>query len=62
MEKDINVIVDVEPREAQLLIGLVETLIRDWYITREERKVRLSQISQLAQDKEAERKGGGSTP
>ena len=30
MEHDINVIVDVEPREAELLIGLVETLFREW--------------------------------
>lgn len=51
MEKDINVIVDVEPQEAELLIGLIETLIRDWYIAREERKARLNQISQLAQKK-----------
>lgn len=51
MEKDINVIVDVEPQEADLLIGLIETLIRDWYIAREERKARLNQISQLAQKK-----------
>lgn len=53
MEKDINVIVDVEPREAELLIGLIETLIKDWYIAREERKVRLNQISQLAQKKDS---------
>ncbi len=51
MEKDINVIVDVEPHEAQLLIGLIETLIKDWYIAREERKIRLSQISELAKGK-----------
>jgi hypothetical protein len=47
MEKDINLMVDVEPREAQLLIGLIETLLRDWYIAREERKARLSQIAEL---------------
>jgi hypothetical protein len=56
MEEDINLIVDVEPHEAELLIGLIETLIKDWYITREERRIRLSQISQLAQDKEAAKK------
>jgi hypothetical protein len=32
MEKDINVIADVKPGEAALLIGLVERLIQDWYI------------------------------
>jgi hypothetical protein len=27
MEKDINLIIDVDPEEAQLLIGLIEFLI-----------------------------------
>lgn len=30
MEKDINIIIDVEPGEAQLLIGLIEQLVDDW--------------------------------
>ena len=30
MEQDINVIVDVESNEAQLLIGLIEILVKDW--------------------------------
>jgi hypothetical protein len=34
MEKDINVIVDVDPNEAALLIGLVETLLKEWYVAR----------------------------
>src|SRR5262249_23110992 len=36
MEKDINLIVDVEPEEAQLLIGLIEFLLKDWYVGRHE--------------------------
>ncbi len=44
MEKDINVIVDVEPEEAGLLIGLVETLLREWYVAREERKARMTAV------------------
>lgn len=44
MEKDISVIVDVDPNEAELLIGLVETLIREWYIAKEERKNRMNAI------------------
>ena len=39
IEKDINVIIDVEPREAELLIGLIEMLLKDWYVVREERQV-----------------------
>ena len=52
MEKDINVIVDVEPQEAKLLIGLIETLVDDWYVTRHERESRLSKLVAVAQNKE----------
>jgi len=58
MEKDIDIIVDVDPGEAELLIGLIETVVRDWYITREERRLRLEAIKKVADKKDAERKGG----
>jgi hypothetical protein len=51
MEKDINIIVDVEPEEAQLLIGLIEILLKDWYIARHERDQHLQGIVALAQAK-----------
>jgi uncharacterized protein DUF4145 len=44
MEKDINVIVDVDPGEAQLLIELIELLVKDWYVARHEREERLKAI------------------
>ena len=56
MEKDINVIVDVDPEEAKLLIELIEMLIRDWYILREERKRKLEDIKELSAAKQLERK------
>jgi len=34
MEADVNVIVDVEAGEATLLIGLIETLVDEWYVAR----------------------------
>lgn len=37
MEKDVDVIVDVEPREAELLTQLIETLLQEWYVQRHER-------------------------
>jgi len=52
MEKDINVIIDVDPDEAAKLIGLIELLIRDWYIVREERKNRLAEIVSLGKAKQ----------
>lgn len=57
MEKDIDLIVDVDPNEAELLINLIETLIKDWFVTREERRARLLAISGMAEDKEKQRKG-----
>ena len=47
MEKDINVIVDVEPGEAALLLGLVEQLIQDWHITQHKREKHLEEITAL---------------
>jgi len=52
MEKDINLIVDVESNEAELLIGLIETLFKDCYIAREQKKSHLTAIVQLGKDKE----------
>jgi hypothetical protein len=51
MEKDINLVVDVEPHEAQLLIGLIEILIKDWYIAKHERQAHLAEIVALAESK-----------
>ncbi|EPS1205342.1 DUF4145 domain-containing protein [Serratia marcescens] len=56
MERDINLIVDVEPEEAELLIQLIEVLLKDWYVEREERHRRTSKIVELAKAKQAERK------
>jgi hypothetical protein len=44
MENDINLIVDVDPDEAKLLLGLIETLIDEWYVQREERRLRMEKI------------------
>lgn len=51
MEKDINVIVDVDPNEAKLLIGLIETLIDDWYVVRHERMSRMERLVESVKEK-----------
>lgn len=56
MEKDINLIVDIEPNEVELLISLIETLFKDWYMAREEQRARLEEISNIAQNKDEKRK------
>lgn len=56
MEKDINQMIDVEPSEALLLIELIETLIKDWYVARHERELRLKRIIDTKDKKELEKK------
>ncbi|NQT80259.1 MAG: DUF4145 domain-containing protein [Candidatus Aminicenantes bacterium] len=56
MEKDINLIIDVDPNEAELLINLIEILIKDWYINRYEREEKLKAIKKLGEQKKAEKK------
>jgi hypothetical protein len=51
MEQDVNLIIDIEDHEPEALIRLIETLIQDWYINREERKKMLDGITQVADDK-----------
>lgn len=47
MESEGAEILDVDPGEAELLIDLIETLIEDWYVTREERRKRLTDIKKI---------------
>jgi hypothetical protein len=55
MEKDINIIVDVEADEAQMLIDLVEMLFNEWYVARERRSESLKAIKALSSRKEEDR-------
>ena len=59
MEYDVNLIIDVEPNEAQVLIELIEVLFEEWYVQREERKQRFEAIQNIAERKENERKQEG---
>lgn len=56
MEKDIDLIVEVDPDEARLLIGLIETLFKEWYINKEERKKNMQALIDTAAQKQQERK------
>ncbi|MDO8619216.1 MAG: DUF4145 domain-containing protein [Candidatus Daviesbacteria bacterium] len=57
MQEDTNLIIEVDAEEAQLLIGLIEQLIVDWYVIREERRKRTEALKELAKLKEEKRKG-----
>jgi len=61
MENDINLIVDVEPHEALLLVELIERLIEDWYVQRHEHNARMSEIVSAASRKKAAKKSPPNT-
>jgi len=60
MEKDINLIVDIDPDEAQKLITLIELLMKEWYINRHEREELYGNILSIDAEKQAQRKSSGS--
>jgi Domain of unknown function (DUF4145) len=51
MEADVNVIVDVDPDEAQVLIELTELLFEEWYVAREQRTNRIAKLAAIAGEK-----------
>lgn len=51
MEKNINLIIDVIPEEADLLIQMVEMLLDDWYVARQNKKDKLLKINQISKEK-----------
>lgn len=53
MEKDIDLIVPVDPGEAKALIALVEMLFEEWYVARDQRKKRFAAIAAIATEKKA---------
>lgn len=58
MEKDVNVIIDIDEGEAEILIKLLEDLFQDWYINRHERDERNKKLQQIAQAKQAAKSAG----
>jgi hypothetical protein len=55
MESEGAEIQDADPGEAKLLIGLIETLIQDWYVARDERRKRLEKIRRITGEETGER-------
>lgn len=55
MESEGAEIRETEPGEAKLLIGLIETLIQDWYVSRDERRKRLDKIRRITGEEAAEK-------
>lgn len=55
MEKDVELIVDVDPDEAKQLLKLIELLIEKWYVARHDEEQLLAEITAIAAEKENER-------
>lgn len=57
MEKDVNLIVDIDPKEADRLIAFIEYLFQQWYVKRHDDEENLAEIQKIAGIKMNERKG-----
>ena len=55
MEKDISVIVDVDPGEAQTLIEMIEMLFDEWYVARQTRAIKLGRLAAIAAQKQIDK-------
>ena len=55
MEKDINLILDVEPDEAQALIDLIELLFEEWSVAKHVREERLKKLGVVVKNKKAQK-------
>ena len=56
MENDINTIVDIDPDEANKLIKLIELLIEQWYINRHNQEQLYSDIINIDEQNNKQRK------
>lgn len=56
MEKDINLIIDIDPKEAVKLVKLVEILIHEWYIVPHDRELLFNEITDINSSKQEQRK------
>ncbi|HER6475263.1 TPA: DUF4145 domain-containing protein [Streptococcus pyogenes] len=55
-EKDVNLIVDIEPLEAHKLLKFIELLMQKWYIERHDNEALLQEILDMDADKQSQRK------
>ena len=51
MEKDVNLIIDIEPDEAEQLIKLIELLFKEWYVAKHDREERIKGVIHTSDDK-----------
>jgi hypothetical protein len=61
-ERDISVIIDIEPGEAKQLLDLIHLLDQEWYVARAHKRARIASMMALGQVKAAEQKQAGAAP
>ena len=60
MEKDVNLIVDIEPKEVDLLIKLIEDLLDEWYVNRYQRQARAKELENIVKEKTQQKQNANS--
>lgn len=58
MEEDVNLIIDILPEEAMLLVEVLESMVEDTYIKRDRDRQRMELINQKAIAIKEQKKGG----
>lgn len=53
MDRDISLIIEIDPEEAQVLLHLIETLFEEWYVARHDRAARFARVAEIADAKKA---------
>ncbi len=56
MDKEANLIINIDPDEAGKLISLIEMLLADWYVARHDREQRLKGVLGIAKEKTDQKK------
>jgi len=57
-ERDVSLIVEIEPGEAQQLLDLIHLLDSEWYVARADRAARLAKVTALGKEKAEARSPG----
>lgn len=55
MEKDVDLIIEVDPEEADALLELLRILAKDWYEARAARRANLETVARIAESKAAQK-------
>ena len=55
MEKDVNLIIDIDPDESKKLLRLIEMLLEKWYIARHDEEALCADINKIADEKAQKR-------